>query len=106
MICVPIMVGTKKEALHAIERSCQIADFIELRMDLIGGGSLTELISTARNSSGLIKIIVTCRKKEEATPARGSAGIKGAGKKTIDRKIALLKEAIELGADFVDIELA
>jgi shikimate dehydrogenase/3-dehydroquinate dehydratase type I len=106
MICVPITAGTKKEALHAIERSCQIADFIELRMDLIGGGSLTELISTARNSSGLIKIIVTYRKKEEATPARGSAGIKGAGKKTIDRKIALLKEAIGLGADFVDIELA
>ena len=107
MICVPITAGKKKEALHAIERSCQIADFIELRMDLIGGGRLTELISTARNSFSLIKIIVTCRKKEEATPAGGSAsmGIKGAGKKTIDRKIALLKEAIELGADFVDIEL-
>ena len=38
MICVPITAGKKKEALHAIERSCQIADFIELRMDLIGGG--------------------------------------------------------------------
>jgi len=106
MICIPITAGTKKEALHAIERSCQLADFIELRMDLIEDGSLAELISTARNSSSLIKIIVTCRKEEEATSARGAAGIKGAGKKTIDRKIAVLKEAIELGADFVDIELA
>ena len=106
MICIPITAGKKKEALHTIERSCRLADFIELRMDLIEDGSLAELISTARNSSGLIKIIVTCRKKEEAAPAGGTAGIKGVGKKTIDRKIALLKEAIELGADFVDIELA
>ena len=38
MICIPITSGTNKEALHAIERSCRFADFIELRMDLIGGG--------------------------------------------------------------------
>jgi shikimate dehydrogenase/3-dehydroquinate dehydratase type I len=106
MICIPITAGKKKEALHAIERSCQLADFIELRMDLIEDGSLAELISTARDNSSLIKIIVTCRKKEEAALTGGKAGIKSAGKKTIDRKIALLKEAIELGADFVDIELA
>ena len=90
MICFPITAGAKKEALHAIKRSCRIADFIELRMDLIRGGRLMELISTARNISSSIKIIVTCRKKEEATSAGGSVGIKGAGKKTIDRKIALL----------------
>ena len=106
MICIPITAGKKKEALHAIERSCQFADFIELRMDLIEDGSLAELISTARDNSSLIKIIVTCRKKEEVAPAGGTAGIKSAGKKTMDRKIALLKEAIELGADFVDIELS
>ena len=64
------------------------------------------MISAARDNSGLIKIIVTCRKKEEAAPAGGAAGIKATGKKTIDRKMALLKEAIELGADFIDIELA
>jgi shikimate dehydrogenase/3-dehydroquinate dehydratase type I len=106
MICIPITSGTKKEALRAIERSCRIADFIELRMDLIEDGSLAELISTARGNSNLIKIIVTCRKKEEAAPAGEAKGIKSAGEKTIGRKIALLKEAIELGADFVDIELA
>ena len=106
MICIPITAGKKKEALHAIERSCRFADFIELRMDLIEDGSLAELISAARDNSSLIKIIVTCRKKEEAAPVGRAASIKGVGKKTIDRKIALLKEAIELGADFVDIELA
>jgi len=106
MICIPITAGKKKEALHAIERSFRLADFIELRMDLIDNGSLAELISAARDNSGLIKIIVTCRKKEEAAPAGGATGIKSAGEKTIKRKIVLLKEAIELGADFVDIELA
>jgi shikimate dehydrogenase/3-dehydroquinate dehydratase type I len=106
MICIPITAGKKKEALHAIERSCRLADFIELRMDLIEDGSLAELISTARDNSSLIKIIVTCRKKEEAAPSGRVADVKNGGKKTIDRKIALLKEAIKLGADFVDIELA
>jgi shikimate dehydrogenase/3-dehydroquinate dehydratase type I len=106
MICIPVTSRNNKEALHAIERSCRLADFIELRMDLIEDGSLAELISAARENSGLIKIIVTCRKKEEAAPVGGKAGIKSAGKKTINRKMVLLKEAIELGADFVDIELA
>jgi len=70
----PLRPAKKKKLCIAIERSCQISDFIELRMDLIGGGRLMELISTARNSSSLIKIIVTCRKKEEATPARWVSG--------------------------------
>jgi len=105
MICIPITAAQKKEALHAIERSCLSADFIELRMDLIGKGSLAELISAARDNSGLIKIIVTCRKKEEAAPAGAAAGVKSA-RGGIGRKMALLKEAIELGADFIDIELA
>jgi shikimate dehydrogenase/3-dehydroquinate dehydratase type I len=106
MICIPITAGTNKEALQAIERSCRSADFIELRMDLIEGGTLAELISAARNSSGSIKIIVTCRKKEEAAPTGSAAGIKGAVKNTKIQKMALLKEAIKLGADFIDIELA
>ena len=106
MICIPITSGTRKEALHDIERSCRIADFIELRMDLIGGKNLAKLIDTARRESRSIKIIVTCRRKEEAAPAGEAIDIKRAGEKTIDRKIALLKEAIELGADFIDIELA
>jgi Type I 3-dehydroquinase. len=37
MICIPITSRTIKEALRAIERSCHLADFIELRMDLIEG---------------------------------------------------------------------
>jgi shikimate dehydrogenase/3-dehydroquinate dehydratase type I len=105
MICVPITARTKKEALHNIERSCQFADFIELRMDLINGGSLEEFISAARSGSDSIKIIVTCRKKEEAAPAGRTVLAKSTARNT-EEKIALLKEAIGLGADFLDIELA
>lgn len=105
MICIPITAGKRKEALYAIEKSCPFADFIELRMDLIEKGSLAELISAVRDFSGLTKIIVTCRRKDEAAPAGAVAGIKSA-RGEISRKIALLKEAIERGADFVDIELA
>jgi len=65
MICVPITARTKKEALHTIERSCQFADFIELRMDLIDSGNLDEFISAARKTSDSVKIIVTCRKKRK-----------------------------------------
>jgi shikimate dehydrogenase/3-dehydroquinate dehydratase type I len=102
MICIPITSATKKEALRAIGRSCLVADFIELRMDLIGDGNLEELISAARQISRSVKIIVTCRKKEEASPAGGKTCIKHTKK----QKMELLKEAIKLGADFIDIELA
>jgi shikimate dehydrogenase/3-dehydroquinate dehydratase type I len=94
------------EALHAIKRSCQSADFIELRMDLIRDGNLAKLTDTARRESDSIKIIVTCRKKEEAAPAKAAARAGSLVKHTTEKKMALLKEAIELGADFIDIELA
>jgi shikimate dehydrogenase/3-dehydroquinate dehydratase type I len=106
MICIPITARSHKEAMRDIERSCLSADSIELRMDLIGDGDLPELISTAHKSSSIIKIIVTCRKKEEAAPSgklsRNTTGIAI----TIEKKMAILKQAIDLGADFVDIELA
>jgi shikimate dehydrogenase/3-dehydroquinate dehydratase type I len=106
MICIPITSGTNKEALLAIDRSCRLADFVELRMDLIRRGDLAELIWAARKKSGSIKIIVTCRKKEEAAGVKAARSVKSISGNTIDKKTALLKKAIELGADFIDIELA
>ena len=105
MICIPITSSTIKEASRVIERSCQLADLLELRMDLIGRVNLAKLISAVRDESDSIKIIVTCRKKEEAAPAGVAVRAKGAVKNT-GEKMALLKEAIELRADFIDIELA
>jgi shikimate dehydrogenase/3-dehydroquinate dehydratase type I len=102
MICISITAGTNNEALKNIEKSCPIADFIELRMDLIEGGVLPALISVARSSSARVKIIVTYRKKEETALTGKTVVIKN----TKNQKIALLKEAIKLGVDFIDIELA
>ena len=75
-------------------------------MDLIADGILRELIANVRSSSTTVKIIVTCRKKGEATPT-GIVQDRAAGLAiTIEKKVAILREAIDLGADFVDIELA
>jgi len=105
MICIPVVGRTHQEALHAIERICQFADCVELRMDLIARGNLAELIAAVRGRSTAVKVIVTCRKKEEAAPSHATKG-DSRRIQTIKKKMALLKEAIELGADFVDIELA
>jgi shikimate dehydrogenase/3-dehydroquinate dehydratase type I len=106
MICIPITAISNKEALHDIEHSCRIADAIELRMDLIADGTLPELISAARSSSNTVRIIVTWRKKEEAAQAGESLGVGGETKDQKDKKMAMLKQAIELGTDYIDIELS
>ncbi|MBN1473653.1 MAG: type I 3-dehydroquinate dehydratase, partial [Syntrophaceae bacterium] len=104
MICVPITSPTNKEALRAVRKSSLAAGCIELRMDLIANGNLRQLISEARRVSPGVKIIVTCRKKEEALSATKSG--KTALAKTKLQKLSILQEAISLGADFIDIELA
>ena len=105
MICIPITAKTNKEALQEIQRSCPIADFIELRMDLIADGELNDLIPAIRNAAGSIKIIVTCRKKEEAPVANELPGTRSIIKDKEIGKMDLLKKAIAMKADFVDIEL-
>jgi shikimate dehydrogenase/3-dehydroquinate dehydratase type I len=106
MICIPITDKTHKDALQTIERSAHAADAVELRMDLIPDGDLPGLIAAARRASKRVKIIVTCRRPEEALlpePADLPSRREGVSEVT---KINLLKQAVELGADFVDIELA
>ncbi|MHB8138971.1 MAG: shikimate dehydrogenase [Smithellaceae bacterium] len=106
MICIPITDATHAEALQAVERSALAADAIELRMDLIPAGGLPELITLARRTSDRVKIIVTCRRPEESLiPESADTPVR---KKNITKtaKMNLLKQAVTLGADFVDIELA
>lgn len=106
MICIPITAKSSKEALDYIERSCLIADAIELRMDLITEGSLSELIGAARRSSRKVVIIVTCRKKEEAAYAFESGDTGSRTEDQKEKKTAILKQAVKLGADYIDIELS
>ncbi|HPD56649.1 MAG TPA: shikimate dehydrogenase [Smithellaceae bacterium] len=104
MICIPITSATNRQALHAVQHGCRAADCLELRMDLIKGGNLRGLMDTARRFAPRVKIIVTCRKKEEALAARKTPKI--GRQKTKKEKLNILQEAVKLGADFIDIELA
>jgi shikimate dehydrogenase/3-dehydroquinate dehydratase type I len=106
MICIPITANSHKKAMRDIERGCVLADCIELRMDLITDGILPELITVLRSSSATVKIIVTCRKKEEAASAGEVRDTEAGIAITTEKKMAILREAIDLGADFVDIELS
>lgn len=105
MICIPVTSATHREALAAVKKSCRRADAIELRMDLIQGGKLSELITAARRNSDSVKIIVTCRRADEAVRA-GAAVRKTSVIKNAREKKELLQQAIAEGADFIDIELA
>ena len=90
MICIPITAKTHKAALMQMERSSPLADILELRIDQINNTNLEKLMSGKRG-----KILVTNRRRDEG------GGFSG----TERERVELLKEAVELGADYVDIEL-
>ena len=95
MICIPITGNTQEEALLQIEMSLSRAHVLELRMDLISG-DLRTLMERCRSYPIPVKILVTNRGRESSS----SEDISGEG-----RRIAALKEAVRLGADYVDVEL-
>ncbi len=106
MICIPVMDATHREALRSVEKSAVLADAIELRMDWITDGDVAELIRAARRASAGVKIIVTCRRKEESLLAQENLPALPAKERTRAAKMKLLETAVLSGADFIDIELA
>jgi 3-dehydroquinate dehydratase type I len=90
-ICIPIMAGSSDEALAKMEAAFAVADMVELRVDRIRNADLGRLL-TGRAKD----IIVTNRRIEE--------GGGFAGKE--DERVMPLREAVSLGAGFVDIEAA
>jgi len=96
MICIPITASTQAEALQQIESSISRADVLELRMDLILDGDLKTLIKRCRSYKIPAEILVTNRRRESSPVEESSDEAK---------RVALLKEAIGLGADYVDIEI-
>jgi 3-dehydroquinate dehydratase type I len=93
MMCIPITSGTHAGAMRVIARSAAVADVIELRMDLIHDGRLGELIDRARGYDKATRVLVTHR------PAAGGDFSQER------RRIDVLKDAVGLGADYVDVEL-
>ena len=90
-ICIPITAETVEGALNDIKKAEKASDLVELRIDCIKNidrGKLKKLLEAKKR-----KMIVACRPK--------SLGGNFEGKE--EDRINLLKKAVELGADFVDI---
>ena len=89
-ICIPIVEKTVEKALEVIEEANYLADLIELRMDYIREPGLAILLKGRQKP-----FIVTNRRKEEG------------GKYWVNerRRVGILEEAIDLGAEYVDVEI-
>ena len=89
MICVPIVSSTMANALSDIAAAQDYADVIKLRLDLISDYDLPELLKAVGKPC-----IVTNRSKVDGGQFKGSE----------EERVQSLREAIELGADYIDIE--
>jgi len=91
MICVPITGPGMEQALADLESAASLADLFELRMDLIEGANLDQLLASAS-----APCIVTNRTKREGGQFTGDEA----------SRVEVLKQALSAGADYVDIEVS
>src|SRR3989339_1269303 len=89
MICIPIIANNLEDALHDMTEASKVADIVELRIDYIKNVDLKRLLEKRTKP-----LIVTNRPVREGGKFDGSE----------EDGIALLKLAIRLQADYVDIE--
>jgi len=90
-LCIPIVETTTDRALIAIKKANRWADLIELRVDYLGR---VELGPPLENR--LKPFIITNRRKEEGGKYKGEER----------KRLSVLQKAIDLGADYIDVELA
>lgn len=90
-LCIPIVETTMGKALIAIKKANRWADLIELRMDYLRGVKLAPLLENSQKP-----FIVTHRRKDEGGQYKGDER----------KRLTVLQEAIDLGADYIDAELA
>jgi len=91
MICVPIMARNNAGAIKKMSEVPSIADLMEIRLDVMESFDLKEIINAATKP-----VIVTYRSKKEG----------GGGLARYETRVRYLLNAIEAGADFVDIEFS
>ncbi len=94
MICIPIIVRNTEEAISEMSLASKYADIVELRLDYI-----PELYNAETCIEKLLKsktkpVIVTNRPEREGGKFNGNE----------EERLRLLQKAIELGADYVDVE--
>ena len=89
MICIPIMARNTAEALVKMASAADCCDLMEIRLDVMEGFNLKEIIHSASKP-----VIVTYRSGKEG----------GEGEAPHEEQVDYLREAIRLGAEFVDVE--
>ncbi len=89
MICIPIIADNVDDAIKDMTEASRVADVVELRLDYMKNPNLNRLLEN-RNKP----VIVTYRPFREGGKYEGNE----------EDRIAVLKLAIRLGTDFVDIE--
>ena len=90
-VCIPIVETTVEKALIAVKEVNRWADLIELRADYLERVKLALLLENRRRP-----FIVTLRRKEEGGKYKGGER----------KRLSVLQEAINLQADYIDVELA
>ena len=90
-VCIPIVETTTDRALVAIKKASRWADLIELRVDFLGRVELAPPLGNR-----LKPFIITNRRKEEGGKYKGEER----------KRLSVLLNAIDLGADYIDVELA
>lgn len=90
-ICVPVTAATNEAALALMDRALTEADLVEIRLDAIGKPDLARLLKGRRE-----RVLVTNRSAAEGGAFVGPEA----------RRVALLREAVALGAAYVDVEAA
>ena len=90
-ICVPILEPTRHSAFRAMGEARLKADLIELRLDYMGKPELKPLLE----AGGKKPIIVTNRRSEEGGRFHGREEV----------RLGSLRQAIDLEAAYVDLEL-
>jgi 3-dehydroquinate dehydratase/shikimate dehydrogenase len=89
MIAVALNEPTTEHARAALRRAAQSADVVELRLDLMDEIDLPRLLAERP-----CPVIVTCRAVREGGRWHGSEAA----------RLDVLREAIDLGAEYVDVE--
>jgi len=90
MICVPIISKTTKDAITDMARAEKFADLIEIRADYINDLNLKKILVAKTRP-----VIVTITPKNENGKFKG----------TEKERTSLLRQAVDLGADYIDISI-
>ena len=89
MICISIAAAQTDDMIERMERAAPWADLVELRIDRMRNPELERLLRSKRTP-----VIATNR------PRREGGGFSGTEKE----RVAILIEAVRLGAEYVDVE--